>query len=472
MLQDVISGNLARQRRARELNLRAGDDLFPVLTKAQMEEWLRPLLNGARRAAEIADVSALALPPLDAELEVAVLRDNPDTVTLLGEELKVEYRGSGYVPRVVVRVDDPAVDRRWLDLPEELKLPGGTPLEVEFCDRYGYTVARSQNGAELRAKVLAHLNAERWDRWTDRPEISVNLGDPLAKLPEITQAEYGRCAITNVQLIAYGVVACEMSYYGFRAETKWFHSREEAQANRLRSVEALERHRATERAKAKEAEVRAEAERLERALQNATYRAAGILPSDYVNPIDADARAYRRDLGEIALFVERAPGLLNELEARLTAALELKAAKEAGERAELAPILASDARVSLETAQRIRDFAEACVRLVSGNREAAIRRIAREFRAEYGRARRQEGLRNAFPGLERMEEGREILGFYRAEDLDLFLGGALAWLKSRAEAPSVKKPAAPSPPAATAPRSTSGGLDLSGLGNKFTVRKT
>ena len=131
----MLAKNAARQKRAKQLNARCEEETFPVYSPHQASKLYAPALAGARRVAEVEETEALLLPSLDEERVASVLRDNPDTITLLGEEHEVCYvDSSGWrlSSPYVSLTEEIVSSNRWQDLPDgELRLPGGRLLEIE-----------------------------------------------------------------------------------------------------------------------------------------------------------------------------------------------------------------------------------------------------------------------------------------------------------------------------------------------------
>lgn len=205
--QEVVSSNRALLARARELNTRAGTNLFPVQDRDELMKLFAVALAGARRVAEVSNVSALILPALDDRLVEKVLREQPDTITIIGREATVEYRGGGYNPRVRIdfRGDE---SRKWLKLPDTgIHLPGGREVSMySSLEGYGYYV--EANSSQFKTKARECLNQGLWDNW-QKPELPA----PTDFVSPIVEAEYGRCVVTNVSLIAFGAVNHD-SWYG------------------------------------------------------------------------------------------------------------------------------------------------------------------------------------------------------------------------------------------------------------------
>jgi len=244
---EVLAANKAQQARARQFNIRAGEQLFPVLDQAQMIAWMTEKAAGARRMAEIADPEALRLPALDEALIETVIRENPDEVELLGVMRSVVYQ-NGYNPKISLE-NEAVAENCWLALPDEgVFLPGGRAVEVEISFGY-YSTFRNANVPELKEKVRNYLNQQLWDNWPSagRPEIFVpDPADEGATIPEITTVQYGQCVVTRESLLAYGTLAPKSRYYTADPYfvVQWYRSLEEAEGSRAKSVEKLEKARA------------------------------------------------------------------------------------------------------------------------------------------------------------------------------------------------------------------------------------
>lgn len=253
-LLEVLAANKARQDRARQLNIRAGAEMFPVLDQAQMRAWMTDKAAGARRMAEIADPEALRLPALDEVLVQTVIRENPDEIELLGAMRTVDYKDSygRSRPNPRVRIDFRGENANdWQRLPDEIRLPGGREVCLySAIDGYGYYIEAVPS--EFKAKVRDCLNQAQWDNWpqADRPEIPVlDPADDEAAIPEITTVQYGQCVVTGEPLIAFGTLAPKSRYYTTDPYfvVQWYRSIEEAEVSRVKAVETLEKELAAVR---------------------------------------------------------------------------------------------------------------------------------------------------------------------------------------------------------------------------------
>ena len=267
-LDAVLCANAERQERARQMNIRTGEETFKAYSQDEVFERFVTALSGAQRIAEVQRSEALALPALDEDKVVSVLRDNPDTISVLGSELVVEY-SDGYGrsranPRVKLE-GELAGENRWQGLPDEgVHLPGGRLVEVAVSFGY-YATISDTDIPRLKEKVREHLNREQWDRWSDKPELT--LPDPAVEGSEIpfVTAVYGQCVVTGEELKAYGTVRYRSSYYSSGWEAVWYRDREEAEKVRAEAVQKLEaiRVEAAQKRELETAKAEAEAAREE-----------------------------------------------------------------------------------------------------------------------------------------------------------------------------------------------------------------
>ena len=81
-----------------------------------------------------------------------------------------------------------------------------------------------------------------------------------------------------------------------------------------------------------------------------------------------------------------------------------------------------------DLAEAVAELAEAATDFVGAKR--ALRVFKQELNAPYGRARRQNGVRNAIYQIAQTDVGEYFLNLYRARDVDRWLAGAVAWLEA------------------------------------------
>lgn len=317
-LGSVLRSNAARQERARQLNVRTGEETFKVYTPDELFELYRSALGGARRIAEVQAPEALALPELDESKVAEVLREQPDAIELLGVSVGVEYRAPYYgtvrPPAVKVEAD------RWVDLPDSgVFLPNGRQVEVQVSFG-GYSTISDTSISELKKKVSDHLNQKQWDSWTDRPEIS--LPDPEVEGSDVSivTVVYGRCVVTGKELLAYGTAVPKSYRYNSTDqyfEGRWFRSRSEAAASA--AVDKLEEIRAKLRREREIESVKAEAEAARRELQDLTNRTGwSEVPSELRSKVEQRRYSYLpSSLEDLRADEAETKAIIAEVEAEL-----------------------------------------------------------------------------------------------------------------------------------------------------------
>jgi len=236
---DIIAMNKSRQRRAGELNARAGQKLFPVLTRAEMEDWVSEKIAGARSVREISNIENLCLPELDQVLAEMVSRENPTFIRMLGQAVEVEYR-EGLLPKVTIMSD---TANSWRMLPDEgVQLPSGRDVEVIVKIGY-YDSASGVDIPKLKVQVRNYLNRIQWDFWS-KPGIPMpDLATTNPTIPELVNAQYGKCVMDDSPLLAYGAVTVNPSrYYGSDSWfiSTWHTNVDVANVNRTYAVAKLE----------------------------------------------------------------------------------------------------------------------------------------------------------------------------------------------------------------------------------------
>lgn len=283
LLTEVITANRELEQKARQLNIRAGHEVFKVKTRQEWEEWLGARLFGAVSVATIPDVSALKLPALDEEIINLVMQENPDTIEVLGQTCKVEYRSE---TQALVRIDfrgEQAKD--WLKLPDEIRLPGGREVSLySAVEGYGYYI--EAKSSLFKAKVRECLNQGQWDNWRNRPTITIpDLAAEDASLPEIASMQYGACVVTGEPLVAFGTLTAYRIWSSdpITWKAEWFRTRVEAEA-KLESAKA-------EFAKAKvEAREKAERETAKAAAETAREELKGLSTREGWNDLEYELR--------------------------------------------------------------------------------------------------------------------------------------------------------------------------------------
>lgn len=247
-IDTIVTENRALLHRMRDLNMRAGTEMFPIPKPEDLQRRFAAGLKGARRVREIIDWDALRLPSLDQSVVKSILAGCPDTITVLGMAVKVEYEDEYGGVRRDPRVKLPTVlvsNRAWLGLPDEgVSLPNGRRVAVVFSPNgYSDWVGGTDIPA-LKEKVRESLNRGLWERW-NKPELPT----PVDAIAPIEERQYGRCVVTDVPLIAYGTVRRSWSSWS----TYWTRDRAEAEQVRgdscRRFAEVQEEARRAELAK-------------------------------------------------------------------------------------------------------------------------------------------------------------------------------------------------------------------------------
>ena len=191
-MEAVIQKNRQNQEKARELNIRAGSDVFPLMSRSEWRDWLASRLNGARRAAEVADFNSLLLPQLDPELVQLVVSENPDTVTIEGVSLQIEYGEEYYGGASACRTSvEEGFARKCSS--EAVLLPSGRTVEIR-CSGYS-----AKSFAELVEKLESNRIDQCWSAarsqhgtsWTDDSAKVVGWLPRVGSQVETTRTDNG-----------------------------------------------------------------------------------------------------------------------------------------------------------------------------------------------------------------------------------------------------------------------------------------
>lgn len=133
LLMEVIETNLRTQKQARDLNVRAGERIFPIMSRSEKKAWLVEKLQGARSVAEIKDLDSLLLPALDSAVIEKIMAENPDTIGVEGETLGIKYEQDWNNKFVCsVEISEEFLRRVRID---KLYLPGGRSVQLQ-CGSY------------------------------------------------------------------------------------------------------------------------------------------------------------------------------------------------------------------------------------------------------------------------------------------------------------------------------------------------
>lgn len=439
LLQPVITANKDRQGRASQLNVRAGENIFPVFSTDEMTSWLQERLGGATSVAAITDAEALRLPSLDEEMIEVVLGDNPDQIELLQRTFQVAYQ-SGYSPRITLEGEDVTGRHIWKDLPDDgVFLPGGR--QVEILVRFGYYDSFTERDIPtLKKRVREHLNSQQWNAWkkTELPVPDVTAEE--ATLPDIATAQYGKCVVEGTPLVAYGTLTVN-SYRYHQTDpyfnTVWYRNKDEAIAVREASAARLAEIKKAVRDKRALERVSAEADAVRRQFMEKCCRLSWYELGEALYR-EVETRRYMNlpnAISEIHQWIADTKALVAKVEAsmvdrqrQLEAEARSKAELELAERSELAVILQENGD-DLASAREIKAFAEAVEEIKGARKGAEI--LRGELHAPYGRARRQDAISRQVPGLSNNDAGYLFLGMSRFSDVDNWLAGAVAWLEAK-----------------------------------------
>jgi len=332
---EIVSRNKSQQVRARELNTRAGEAIFTVMNRDEVERWLKERLAGARRMGEVKSLAAIAFPELEQGMIDLVVGENPDEIIVLGKGIKVEYR-DGYAPRVTLDRET-ITAHGWRELPDAgVKLPGGRLVEVVVSFGY-YDTVSGQNIPELKSRCVSKANKSLWDNWPTegRPAIALpDPADPTSVVPEIIECQYGVSVIDGSSLVAFGVVALKgYRYYSSDPyfEGKWFQVREEADATRTKSAAKLEEIRKEAIEQKRMDDVRKTAEAAQESLRSVQSREGWYdLDGDLRSRVDSKRYEYLPSgLEDLQTWTQNTNALVAEVEAAFTAKADAKAAEDA-----------------------------------------------------------------------------------------------------------------------------------------------
>jgi len=262
-MREVVAANAARQREAGGLNNRAGEKLFPVLSPDELLIWVKDRIGGAGRMADITNPETLLFPALDQAVVRKVREDNPDTVHIFGQEVRVEYRGIGYQPSAQIAFRENHADDWREILDGGIHLPGGRELKLRAAVE-GYSYYIEAPSSQIASKIADVLNAQQWQKFESsatKPAISIPAPEDLsAQIPDVCKFQYGICALTDSALTAFGAVMYVPVGYRSeeRFEGKWFRTREEAEDARSKAVTAFaaKQTEAAEKAKKERGNIR------------------------------------------------------------------------------------------------------------------------------------------------------------------------------------------------------------------------
>lgn len=190
-IKAVIERNREEQKKARELNIRAGSDVFTIMSRSEWRDWLSQRLNGARCAMEVVDFDSLQLPQLDPELVQLVITENPDTVQIEGVTLEIEY-GKEYYGGIYVRTSVEEEFARGVTA-ETVLLPSGRTVEIRCSGHSAKTFVELVEKLERNRieRCWSTARSEHETSWTSDSAKVVGWLDRVGSSIEITRTENG-----------------------------------------------------------------------------------------------------------------------------------------------------------------------------------------------------------------------------------------------------------------------------------------
>ncbi len=245
MLAQIVATNALVQERAEMLNMRAGKDLFKVYTETELKERYKMALFGARSLAEVVFPEPLRLMPPDKRMAEEILRNNPDTIVVLGKEFAVMYtrndEGFYMDPMIVL---DSKTSERWRELPDDgIFLPSGRAVCVKT--RFFGLSCCEANIRDLKDCIVGAFICKARQEWRRRrvPAPTFDM-DNDKNIPFVKDMFYRD--VNGEEHFMYGTVVWDE--YEYRFEGRWYDYEEYAQSAYEKSVEKLKLLRAQNRA--------------------------------------------------------------------------------------------------------------------------------------------------------------------------------------------------------------------------------
>jgi len=326
--QNVLDDNKRQIARARQLNVRAGQTVFPVMSEAEFVEWIITQSAGATSIAKISDPETLRLPSLNEELVTLVMDENPDQIEVFGTSVAVEYRapyyGTMYAPHISLP-ESLVVNNGWLNLPDDaIRLPGGRLVDVSFSIRIsGSWSSDTFSGidlVDLKEQVKNHLNENQWNMWTTKPTIVLpDITNDNAVIPEIIADDYGRCVVTNRYLFGYGTIRSTTSSWNSSVTWNAYWTRDWKEVEQIRAEAVIELEKAKVNVKL-ERDRQAIQQRAETARQEFRECYSNFYYSDALSGTELQRRFYDRyytsfpsDLAGLKRYAKETKDIMTEV---------------------------------------------------------------------------------------------------------------------------------------------------------------
>lgn len=178
-LAEVVSYNCQRRKRAKELNIRVGEEVFEIRSSPELKKWLQGKLKGAGRVEEIENIDNLYLPELDSKKVSRIKKENPETFNIQGKTLDIEYRRE-FSGEFVAETEVNEEFARSTSV-EAVLLPSGRKVKLlsEDCSAYSFP--------ELVEKLEERRIEKCWEKKRDEEEISSWISDPEEVFPHLSK---------------------------------------------------------------------------------------------------------------------------------------------------------------------------------------------------------------------------------------------------------------------------------------------
>lgn len=179
LLKEVIETNLQIQREAQDLNIRAGERIFPTMSRSEWKTWLTERLQGVRSVAEITDLDSLYLPLLDPDMIEKIMAENPDTLEVGGEALEIKYE-QDWCNRFICSAEISEAFARCIRT-DKISLPSGRIVRLE-CGRY------SADSIPELVEMLEKSRIEKaWEEKRREKERNSWMRNPEDVIPYLSQ---------------------------------------------------------------------------------------------------------------------------------------------------------------------------------------------------------------------------------------------------------------------------------------------
>ncbi|MDF1497236.1 MAG: hypothetical protein P1P90_04200 [Patescibacteria group bacterium] len=434
-LKSVLEANRQVLQRARELNMRAGVEIFPILTATDLMPLVKECLAGARCAGEVQNVECLRLPPLDEAQEAEVLATAPDTLMVLVRERSVFYQ-KGAHPQVEIPQEE-VETYSWKDLPDEgIFLPDGREVCI-FVHLDYWNSERDTDLVSLKARLRDKANVLQWSRFVDKPQITLpDPMDPNSHVQRVKALQYGTCVVTGEPLMGYGVARQRTSrYFSSDAyfEVYWTRDEEEAERFHSEAVAYLDLVREQKREELERKQKIAEARTLQGELRDLEMKCSGdaLIPKSLRDRLCSLAYEIV-DEYSAARYAVKAEQLKLEVEAAFVNSEQKRVAeRKAQEVAEARNLEAYGITGGLLNVAKA--IAERALERHSSSAEDIL---MDELTAPYGRERRQQAIKG------RLGNGGATSDFYslsKARDVDAVLEAAIKLVNEQRIAKAVNK---------------------------------